>query len=283
MTRLRAPVVALIAALVTATFVLPRPQTPKDVPYPPVVEERTRAELAEITERARQAVKNGLHIDIRGIGERVRRVSWLEASGASELYLTERSRLRALVQGLLREKRAQELLQLRDVQAVLFVDSIEEHWKKPTPESEREISELGAKILPYLDSASGWLRIYPLLRPTLLALFCERWTELLNLQEHLLFAPTANAHRLLHRFLVVYQLNKGSKREPQQLIALLSSVPEYSPQYPTEYARGIVLYQMGSFPDAITAFERHLTLHPDGPWAVRAHNFRLEAIRASTQ
>jgi hypothetical protein len=283
MPQLQAPVVALVTALTTAVFVVPRPQTPKDVPYPPVFSEHTANEEKEIVTRAREASASGLHVDIRGIGERVRRVSRLETTGPSELYLAERARLRLLVRALLNQQREEELLALRDVQAVLFVDSLLRHRKAPTKDTQTAIQELGANVLTYLDRADSWLETYPLLKPTLIALFCERWAELLDVQQHLFFASTANAHRLMQRFLVAYQLNRGSKRDHQQLLAVLGSVPKYSPDYPSEYARGIVLYQMGAFPDAIAAFSRHLTFHPDGPWALRAHNFRLEATRAATQ
>ncbi len=249
MIRRRAPLVALIAALVTALFVVPRPHTPKDVPYPPVDYDRTRAEWTEITERAQAAMATGLHVDIRGIGERVRRVSRLEVAGESEPYASERARLRALTHELLRQKREHELLQLRDVQAVLFVSALEAHWQNPTTETATAIQELGANVLSYLGAKErGWSRNRELLQPTLIALFNVRWAELLAVPEHLLFAPTANAHRLIQRFLVTYQLERGAKRDHQQLLTLLAAVPKYSPQYPAEYARGIVLYQMGRLP-----------------------------------
>jgi hypothetical protein len=281
MRRLRAPVIALIAAIVTAVFVVPRRQSPRDVPYPPVVAAQT--EHVEIAERARVAALTGLHVDIRGIGERIRRVSVLEVAGPSELYLSERARLRTLVRGLLREHREGELRDLRDLQAVLFVSALETHWREASPETEAAIRELGANILTYLNPSNAWLETYALLPPTLTALFCDRWATLLDVRQHLLLAPSANAHRLIQRFLVLYQLKRGAQRDNQQLLTLLADVQRYSPEYPSEYARGIVLYEMGAFPDAIAAFERHLTRHPDGPWTARAHNFRLEAIHAATE
>lgn len=283
MTRLRTPVVALVTALVTAVFVVPRPHTPRDVPYPQLDASVANAEYAEIAERARDTARTGLHVDIRGIGERLRRVSRLETSSDRETYLSERARLRLLVQGLLRDQRERELLALRDVQTMLFVEDLHEHWRKPSAETEASVRELGANVLSYLDAAKTWLPTHPHLDPTLAALFIQRWADVLNLEQHLLLAPSANAQRLIQRFLIAYQLNKGAKRDNQQLLALLSSVPDYSPDYPSEYARGIVFYQMGAFTEAIAAFERHLSEHPDGAWAGRAHNFRLEAIRASAQ
>lgn len=283
MTRLRAPVAALVTALVTALFVVPRPHTPRDVPYPTVDSRLTKAEYEEIRARATAATRAGLHVDIRGIGERLRRVSRLETSGDTETYVKERARLRSLVQGLLRDQRERELLELRDVQAMLFVNALNAHWHNPTSDTEASVRELGANVLSYLEHAKTWLPTYPNRDATLAALFLKRWADVLNVEGHLLLAPSANAQRLLQRFLVVYQLNRGPNRDHQQLLALLSSVANYSPDYPSEYARGIVFYQMGAFNDAIAAFERHLHQHPDGAWAGRAHNFRLESIRASAQ
>lgn len=272
---------ALMAALATAVLVVPRPHVPNDVPYPPVDLARAQAEHAELRERAQLSAALGLHLDIRGIGERIRRVSHLEAKREVDLYHHERARLRHLVRDLLRDHREQELLRLRDVQAVLFVRSLEQHWRAPSPQTAVEVAELGANILPRLEEARDWLQEHELFAPTLVALFCARFAELLDLEQHLLFAASANAQRLIHRFLVTYQLERGAKRDHQQLLSALAVVPEYSPEYPSDYARGIVLYQMGSFADAVTAFERHLTRYPAGAFTVRAHNFRLEAISAT--
>lgn len=51
--------------------------------------------------------------------------------------------------------------------------------------------------------------------------------------------------------------------------------------YPTKYALGVGLYRAGRFEQSAQAFRAYVDAHPDGPYALRARNHLMAALRES--
>lgn len=274
--------VALATASLVAVLAVPRPEYPDAIPYPPVDTERTRVELSLARSAVNEALGTRLPTEVRGVGERVRRCGLLEVSDPQGVWRLEHDKLRESVLQLLQQKRGDDLVRLRELQAELLRRALLAKWSSSataTPEHERELLELGAKLATHLESSRAWFAADPHFDATLRALFVERWGNLVGFGDHPALTPSANDWRLIHRFRVL-RLLRSAQTDGSELRAALSEVAKYSPDYPYDFAAGIVWYRMGAFEEAVQAFGRHLAQHPNSDYAVRAQNFRLEAARA---
>jgi hypothetical protein len=274
---------ALAAASLVAMLSVPRPELPDAIPYPPVDHERAIVELSEAVAEADAAFSTPLSTDIRGVGERIRRCGALEVSDPQANFDLEHRKLKEAVLLLLQQERAPELRRLRELQSELLRRALTRGWLPTTsaePMADPELTELGARLPSHLESVRDWFVEDPYFEHTLRALFVERWGVLTGLERHPLLSPSANDWRLIHRFRVLRLLRSGQNSDPSELRGALGEVAKYSPEYPYDYASGIILYRAGAFQAAVDAFGRHLADYPASDWAVRAQNFRLEAARA---
>lgn len=271
---------ALVAATFVALLSVPRPELPDAVPYPPVDHERATAEFEEARREAEVASNSPLEVDIRGVGERIRRCGVLEVSDPQGDFPRERNKLREVVLLLLQQERAPELVRLRELQAALLRRALAADWPNGDVEPTLELTELGARLPRHLESVRDWFGSDPYFEQTVRALFVERWALLIGFELHPAFAPSASDWRLIHRFRVLRLLRSTQAPDPAELRDALAEVAKYSPDYPYDYATGIAYYRVGAFQEAVDAFGRHLANHPTSDWAVRAQNFRLEAARA---
>ena len=277
--------IAFGVAIVMALLVIPRPEAPTAVPLPPL--DWQILEQAERDRRARVArtMTQPLSVEIRGIGERVRRCGVLErdltqaGEGALEALLQERSVLRNAVASVVRAGRSEELLALRDLQSELLLRAMR-GGAQDSGAQETDRDELGGRLEHHVRTARTLLLGSELRHATLHALFARRWAQLVGLEKHPAFRPTANEQRLMQRFRVRRLLEQPLANVSGELLAVLERTREFSPDFPVDYARGIVLYRTGAFGDALQAFSRHLQAHPEGRFALRARNFRLSAAAA---
>lgn len=273
---------ALVAASVVALLSVPRPELPDAIPYPPVDDTRAEIELLRSRTEAREATSVPLAVDVRGVGERVRRCGALEVSDPQSDFERERNKLREAVLLLLQQERAAELVRLRELQAQLLTRALTRGWRRGESDAalDLELIELAARLPQHLESVRDWFADDPYFEHTVRALFVERWGQLTGLWRHPALEPSANDWRLIHRFRVLRLLRGVEAPGPTELREALAEVSKYSPQYPYDYAVGIGYYRAGAFQEAVDAFGRHLSQYPTSDWAVRAQNFRLEAARA---
>lgn len=289
---------AFAAALVMAMLVVPRAETPHAVPLPPIDYRLLEQAVVLRRERVATAYNEPLSLAVRGIGERVRRYGLLEraideADAAQrdvqrDVLLQERRVLQRTAQELVQAGQDRPLLALRDLQFHLLTRALRD------PAQQTEVWELGGRLEEYARRADGPLSDVvrgvlqdavggALAEATLHALFVRRWAEVVGLEKHPHFRTSANEWRLIHRFRIQRLLAEPPAKSGQHLLSALESTRQFSPQYPVDYARGIVLYRMGAFSEALDAFTRHMDAHPQGPWALRAQNFRLSAAKALVQ
>ncbi|HVZ36223.1 MAG TPA: hypothetical protein VG963_27535 [Polyangiaceae bacterium] len=261
----------VLSAAASALLVVPRAVEPDAVP-PPVIDRSEQARLVEQeTVRAERAAR-GLSFDVRQVGEAYRRwgASSFAGDGRAELL---QSQLQRLARELLDRHLAEQLLDLRALQAQLFVRSLNE---RADLEPTLERRELGADLFA-LGRTRGWFgAARSAADPREIGtLFRVHWAEVLGLTGQQPFAPTLNEWRVYYRFLLAQPTAQGSEREGdvRRKLSYVAALARYDQNYPAHLARGILLYQGGSPPEAAQELGAHLRQHPDGPWTLRAKNY----------
>ncbi len=129
------------------------------------------------------------------------------------------------------------------------------------------------------------------------ALFKKRWTELGMVQGRALeLTPAEN--QALYRFLLLHPPHETLAPSPtdpegkgialravmaaeQYRLQRLEELRTLDSAYPADLARGVILYRLSRYALAVEAFRRHLDDHPEGPFALRAHNYLRAALGAA--
>jgi hypothetical protein len=185
------------------------------------------------------------------------------------------------------------LTRLRDYQLRSFLRELS-RWEE-TGEETDELRELGGSFIAGARK-SGWIEGRRLLPDATVraVLFKKRWMELGMLHGRALDI-TPPESRALYRFLLLHPPREGAgdtetkagelRREYQAEHYRLKKIEDLrtlDPAYPVDLGRGVVLYRLHSYPQAVEAFRRHLDAHPDGPYTLRAQNYLRAALGAAT-
>jgi hypothetical protein len=113
----------------------------------------------------------------------------------------------------------------------------------------------------------------------------KRWTEAVGMREGALSSLVEE--RLLFTFALRHPRSEvaiGAHARSAPIVgaeAMLKRIDEHAridPEYPADFARGVVLYRAGHFGRALRSFHRHLEIDPDGPLSARAHNHARAAV-----
>jgi hypothetical protein len=110
--------------------------------------------------------------------------------------------------------------------------------------------------------------------------FRTRWAHLVDLGAARALSPSLDERRLYYGFLMRHpESNLGELPEDRARRALsyLNALVKVDPEYPADYARGLLYYEAGMFKQSMASFETQLTQHPSGQWTLRARNFWLSA------
>lgn len=261
--------VVAMAAL-SAFLVVPRPVTPAWVPPPRV--DRLEQRLFQEREAQRAArARAGLPLELRAVGEAFRQFGRVSSATDAGPELARNALLTRLE--IARERHGDErLLELRALQSELFVEAV---LASPDSEPTSERVELGGSLFT-MGQQQGWLepgpgRAHP---DELSTLFRVYWADVLRLRRHP-FAPTLNEWRAYYRFLLSQPNRNPATRghDLQQQLGYVAALAREDLEYPSHFARGVLLYQLGSIPQAIEQFVSHLQRHPDGRWTLRAKNY----------
>lgn len=275
-------VVILVSALVVLV-VVPRPVLPDEIPLPSPSPAALRAEMKRDAERARAAEHEELPFEVRAIGDAFRRLGAASAAGQAE----DVRRFRFSIGQMIRQHRPDPglLLRLRAYQTEVFLQALADYERKGV-ESE-DLREVGGDFLQAAWSA-GWMRTQRQ-RPRLIAdepvrfvLYRKRWNEVMGLDEPP-FAVSLDEERAFHRFLFAHPVvrvpdvrrldTRARCRAANEY--LLKRVDAYAPidrEYPSEYARGILLLRLGRHEAAAQPLLRFVERNPDGPYTLRARN-----------
>ncbi|HVY44297.1 MAG TPA: hypothetical protein VHB21_00400, partial [Minicystis sp.] len=129
------------------------------------------------------------------------------------------------------------------------------------------------------------------MEPALREQWKRRWNELTGVHAAA-FSPTPDEVKAAIRFQLRDPPTGGADvdatdpaavaareaAEGQLRLRRIDEIAALDPTYPRDFARGVVLFDMGRYPQAVEAFRTHLTKRPDGPWTLRARNHLLAAI-----
>lgn len=285
-------IVVAVAAL-SAWLTVPRSVAPDVVPAPQIDRAAEAREAARDGELATAARLEPLSAEVRTVGERFRRygleTSRNDAHGADY----EQGLMRRKISEVLLAVGPEPLLQLRAIQTQLFVgaanrwaDSVRSAKSATSEPNERtatELVELGGNFAENA-AASGWVSDGHLAvsNGTLAALFRVRWSRLTGLDKHP-FAPSLTDELLVARVMLERPLRGALESQPELVkrqLSVVAEVMDRQPHYPGNLARGVLLYRAGNYESALSAFTQHLELHADGPWTLRAANYRAAALKA---
>jgi hypothetical protein len=255
----------------SAALVVPRKVEPDVIPLP-VIDRAEQRERRDLEHGRVEHAQAGLPLEVRSVGEAFRRVgqAGFGGTGAADQF---RSQLRRLAE-LARERHGDEkLLELRAVQAELFARALlEGSGGEPAP----ALRELGGSFFK-LGAARGWFAMGPSAASSdeVRSLFQIYWGETLGWSRRQPYAPTLNEWRVYFRFLLARPPPDGPDRagDLQQKLGYVAALAQYDQDYPAHLARGVILYQIGAYPESAVELGQHLSQQPDGRWALRARNY----------
>ena len=252
----------------SALLVVPRVVPPELVP-PPVIDRAEQRVAAEAEAQLAARARTGLPVDIRSVGEAIRRYGHA-AYAAPELLVQVSAQLRRLGAEALARHGAEPLLELRALQTELFRAAVAAHPAEPSAEA----VELGGGLLA-IGARQGWLEPPPVGADDdeLAVLYQVYWSQALGLSAHP-FAPTLNEWRAYYRFLLGRPIPAPPDRagDLQRKLEYVAALAHHDQDYPAHLARGVLLYQAGEPLQSAAELRRHLEQSPDGPWSLRVRN-----------
>jgi hypothetical protein len=255
-------------ALLTALLVVPRNVPPVLVP-PPVIDRVEQRQLADAEARRAAHGREGLTLDVRSVGEAVRRHG-RAAYAVPDLRPQVSAQLRRLAAEALAHQGAEPLLELRALQAELFVAAIA---SRPSPLPAEAIELAGALLVA--GEQQGWFAPPPLGADDdeLRTLYRLHWNEATGLRAHP-FALTLNEWRVYYRFLLGRPTPEADRAgDLRRKLEYVAALAHHDQEYPAHLARGVLLYQSGAPVQSAVELRRHLERSPDGPWSLRARNY----------
>jgi tetratricopeptide (TPR) repeat protein len=286
---------AVFVAGTSALLAVPRAVPPVDFPEP-MIEPRELARAARADQAlADAAERERLDADVRRVGSAIRAYGLAEIADAGPPELERREVAGAAQRALAQGEAA--LARLRAYQLRSFLREL--HRWEQTGEETDELRELGG---PFLDSArrSGWVeggRRLVLDDTVRAVLFKKRWVDLTLVHGPALDLSSAES-RALYRFLILHPprdpgrgIDEGGPgatmraaiAAEQYRLRKIEELHTLDPSYPADLGRGVALYRIHRYPQAVEAFRRHLDDHPDGPHTLRAQNYLRAALGAAME
>lgn len=264
---------ALVGAVALgALLVVPRPVEPEGPPLPHI-DRREQARTREVERERAARARRGLPVEVRSVGEVLRRLGLVSADADRALPLTQQ--LRRVLQVALARHGDEHLLELRALQTELFVDGVMRALPGEQPAA--DLLELGGGLYRR-GREQGWFAsaLLPARRAELETAYRLYWSETLGLAQRAPFAPSLNEWRTYYRYLLERPLAadlEQRRQDAQRSSSYVAALAAHDRDYPAELARGVLLYHMGAYPEAAAALEGHLREAPGGPFALRAQNY----------
>jgi hypothetical protein len=281
----------LVVLLAGSAVVLAMPHTvePREPPEPAIDYAALTPTWRHDDHLAKEAVRSELDVDIRAVGSLVRQYNRAAAEGLEHTVAETRTRLaRATLTALRRSE--QQLLTLRAYQLSRFLTELRE-WQRTGKRSE-ELVELGGDVLRALRRNRWCVRGRDLLpdEAVLRVLYKKRWNDITGATAGP-FKASLDEDRVRYGFLlrhpVLSRSSEEDSAEARQIAALkihgarlkvIERLRTIDPSYPSQLARGVVLYRSQRYQASVQAFQRHLDASPDGPHALRANGYLKAAL-----
>lgn len=271
-----------IAGLALA-LALPRRAEPSDLPVPKIDPVRVADILRDQTERAQRVRETPLPFEVRAVGEALRGFSAASFTLDDDPAVAGSQLVRTAARALAAHGE-DRLLDLRAIQTELFLNSLR-RWEGGAPAGD-ELRELAGNFVEKATQ-SGWVDATG--RLTLSAvervvLFRIRWGMLTGLGNTFPFKPSLTDWRVYYRFLLDHpegSLTSSAPARRARQLTYATALGKLDPEFPAELAEGVILYQLGRYPEARRAFQAHLTAHPSGRYTLRARNYWLSSASRS--
>lgn len=303
-------VLALIpvsVALILGALVLPRATPPEDVPLPRA-DQRVLTKVAEDDRAMAASVQgNALPGEVRALGTAVRVFNALQAQDWPDeerfreaKHVIDEASARALsltgVDGVRR---------LRAFQLEAFLTELRTYERTGTPTT--ELAELTGSFLRGLTRA-GWRTPsgHVLMDEAVLRVaYKVTWNAVTSMDAREL-QPGLDEQRALFAFYLTHprpaegaamalEAARRDAKNPAMCATLeegehlaaeawrlekVKKLAELDKDYPGAFAMGVAQYRRGSYAASAESFRTWLRAHPDGPYALRARDHLLAALRA---
>lgn len=259
-------------------LVLPRPVEPRLVLLPEVDRVSVARSRREDAARAREAERTRLPLDVRAVGELLRRHGACAAAQNARCARETRDDARRLAARVARKRGFEPLRRLRAAQTELFLTALRGLRMKAG--KNRELEELAGNFVQKATSM-GWFDASGRLALTedeLFVLFRVRWAELLEQLRNAELRPGLDEFRLYYRVLLERPGGTSVRDQDERRLGYLPALTAIDSEFPRALAEGVLLARLGRSERALAAFSAHLAAHPDGPWALRAKNYQLGAL-----
>ena len=256
-------------ALVAALLAVPRATEPRWVPQPIVRPRVLNAEIDKLAGLAARARAQPLPFSVREVGEAYRRLGRAQFEATTPLDGAEIKAWRDLIGTVIKQVGNEPILVLRALQCELLVAAMR-HWKSTGAVTD-DLIELGGDLVS-LGKANHWFKGpgLDLTQQERWALALRRWTSLSGLLHQPEFRPPRNLELPQLRFFYANPVRDDDSLEARQHI--LTRFSELDSTYPVYYAMGVLFAQTGQLDKAAMLFAKHLEMHPDGAFALRARN-----------
>ena len=269
----------VIAALVlsAALLVVPRAAEPGVFPVPLLDVAEARATRQSYDQLADRAERQGLPFETRAVGDAVRRLGSALARGNGSAEHESRV-LRERTELALRAGQTEPLVQLRALQARLFVRAVRSHSFDGPPGS--ELSSLGGDFAARAVR-SGWAGPDGCIASDdeLTTLFALRWLELTQLRGVSQLKPSLGDLRRYYRFLLLHPEGAfgtdGTRQRALSRLRYVAALEKRDPEYPADLARGALLGALGMAEPSAQALSNHLGQATGSVWTLRARNYLL--------
>lgn len=277
-----------MTALLAAIIAVPRPLVPDEIPFPPVAHNALQAISLKDEARGVAAVGERLPFEVRALGEAIRLLGTTEASGSPDAAAMRETVLERA--GVASAFGDENLLRLRALQLGMFLRELETFER--TGAETKELRELGGGLLERAQQA-GWLRRekqgarMSAGQSVREVIFRKRWNELTGMRG-VAFQTTLAEERAYYAFVLEHPVVTVSSVQKEDMVArcdsanlyMLRKVEELSridPEYPSDYARGILLLRLHRPREALRPLVDFVDTHDRGPYVLRARNTLREA------
>ena len=256
-------------AMVAALLAVPRATKPSTVPQPIVHQRALCTTLRQLARRSDSARARPLSFAVREVGEAYRRLGRAQYEGPVPLDDSQAEGWRRIIRGVRAKSGDEALLTLRAVQTEMFVNALE-LWES-TGKVPDDLVELGGDFVR-LARTNGWWTADHLniLAQERWALGLLRWTSLAGFLQLEPYRLSREIEIVELRFFYAHLNPDGPRLQTRQKI--LRRYSEIDPNYPIDYARGVLFAEEGQYDYAAASFTRHLQAHPQGDYAIRARN-----------
>ncbi len=296
--------VPVVVGLVLGVLCLPRAIPPDEVPVPVARSGVLRA--IDAREHALSSVQAPLPDDIRALGSAIRAYNTREAQQGIDPYVTPQAmnEVRVVLEHAAAPVLGHDdaLLALRATQLDAFVAEV--HAFERTGTESAELHALGGPFVRRMREV-GWCVEHACSfdDDALRAMYRVAWNGLLHLQSAP-FALGLDEERALYAFYMHHpHAPEAARKRIDEARAAAKTATACAalveaeamaandwriekvrhlaitdPDYPSDYALGILHYRNKRFEAAAESFRDWLQTHPDGQWTLRARNYLKESL-----